>query len=110
MIEEEPFPPLHQEPVFIGVNSFGLGGGYGHAILTEYKPSGVRDDDDDDDDDDGGGGDDDDDDDDDDGDDDDDDDDDDYGDGHAILTEYKPSGVRTHSVPATIEEEESGGH
>lgn len=36
MLEEEPFP--EHEPVCIGVNSFGLGGAYGHAILTPYKP------------------------------------------------------------------------
>jgi acyl transferase domain-containing protein len=37
MIDEEPFP--EHEPVYIGINSFGLGGAYGHAILTSYKPN-----------------------------------------------------------------------
>lgn len=41
MVDEEPFP--EHEPVYIGVNSFGLGGAYGHAILTPYKPHTVRD-------------------------------------------------------------------
>jgi acyl transferase domain-containing protein len=32
----EPFP-ADAEPVVVGVNSFGIGGSYGHAILEEYR-------------------------------------------------------------------------
>lgn len=33
-LELEPFPK--DTPVVIGVNSFGLGGGYAHAAISEY--------------------------------------------------------------------------
>jgi acyl transferase domain-containing protein len=34
--EVEPFPE-DGEPVIMGINSFGIGGSYGHAILEEYR-------------------------------------------------------------------------
>ena len=34
--ELEPFPD--NEPVTVGVNSFGIGGAYGHVVMQEYKP------------------------------------------------------------------------
>ena len=39
--ELEPFP--EDEPVTVGVNSFGIGGAYGHVVMQEYKaPEAVR--------------------------------------------------------------------
>ena len=39
--ECEPFPD--DEPVTVGVNSFGIGGAYGHVVMQEYKaPEAVR--------------------------------------------------------------------
>jgi len=37
-LEPEPFPQS-SEPVVVGVNSFGIGGSFGHVVLEEYKPS-----------------------------------------------------------------------
>ncbi len=34
--EVEPFPE-NGEPVVVGINSFGIGGSYGHAIIEEYR-------------------------------------------------------------------------
>lgn len=34
-LDNEPFPS--DQPVYIGVNSFGVGGSYAHAIVTEYR-------------------------------------------------------------------------
>jgi acyl transferase domain-containing protein len=41
MTDFEAFPSAadETEPIYIGVNSFGIGGGYAHAALTEYRPS-----------------------------------------------------------------------
>jgi hypothetical protein len=38
-MDSEPFSDASSEPVYIGVNGFGIGGGYVHAAFTEYRPS-----------------------------------------------------------------------
>jgi acyl transferase domain-containing protein len=38
-MDNEPFSDASSEPVYIGVNGFGIGGGYVHVALTDYRPS-----------------------------------------------------------------------
>ena len=33
-----PFPPASNDPILIGINSFGMGGNTTHAIIEEYRP------------------------------------------------------------------------
>jgi acyl transferase domain-containing protein len=40
-MDSEPFSDASSEPVYIGVNGFGIGGSYAHAALTAYRPSAV---------------------------------------------------------------------